>query len=272
MSVSLFDKNWIDLVFDGKNQSYGAYRLRIEHTRTQCLAFIYGAGLLVGFILLGILIATPTHGETVKPVEPTVLVCRLPIDIQKEKTSSSSKKKTSNPKSESNSRLNYVPVEQNQVKPEVEPTLSASSAVNGTGSSTDGTIAGGSEGGATGGAGGTGLQMTPVIDDPDDEILNATMVDEMPEFPGGMQRFYDSILKNIDTPEIDQDVRLFVTFIIEPDGQMSHIQVMRDPGYGLKAETLRVMEKIKTPWKPGKQRGKKVRTQFTLPFTFKSTD
>jgi protein TonB len=271
MSVSLFDKNWLDLVFDGKNQSYGAYRLRLEHTRTQCLAFIYGAGLLVGFLFLGIVISTPTHGETVKPVEPTILVCRLTTATEKEKTTTTAKKKTSNPKSQSNSHLNYIPVEQNQVKPEVETTSSASSSVNGTGSSSDGTNVDGSAG-STGGSGGTVFQMTPIVDEPDDEIINATMVDEMPEFPGGMQRFYDAILKNIDTPEIDQDIRLFVTFIIEPDGQMSHIQVLRDPGYGLKAETLRVMEKVKTPWKPGMQRGKKVRTQFTLPFTFKSTD
>jgi len=53
---------------------------------------------------------------------------------------------------------------------------------------------------------------------------------------------------------------------------MSHIEVLRNPGYGLQEETLRVMEKIKTPWKPGMRKGKKVRTQFTLPFTFKSTD
>ena len=60
---------------------------------------------------------------------------------------------------------------------------------------------------------------------------------------------------------------MFVTFIIEADGSVSNIKVLRDIGGGCGAEAVRVV-KLMPKWKPGKQHGKAVRTQFNLPIQF----
>ena len=56
-----------------------------------------------------------------------------------------------------------------------------------------------------------------------------------------------------------------VSFVIEKDGSMTDIKVLRNPGYGLDKEAIRVLKALKTKWKPGVKNGKYVRTQYTLP-------
>ena len=56
-----------------------------------------------------------------------------------------------------------------------------------------------------------------------------------------------------------------VSFVIEKDGSMSDIKVLRNPGYGLDKEAVRVLKSLKTKWKPGVKDGQFVRTQYTLP-------
>ena len=62
--------------------------------------------------------------------------------------------------------------------------------------------------------------------------------------------------------------KVFVTFVVEKDGSISGVKVLRDIGYGCGAEAIRVVMKM-PKWKPGKQRGKPVRVQYNLPIVFK---
>src|SRR5690606_3373250 len=101
------------------------------------------------------------------------------------------------------------------------------------------------------------------------EISNFADLTTQPQYPGGIQGFYQQIMKNFNMPEVAQDVnaRVFVSFVVETDGTMSNIKVVRDPGYGLGEEALRVLSSMTEKWTPGEKDGKKVRTSFALPIT-----
>ena len=109
----------------------------------------------------------------------------------------------------------------------------------------------------------------------EEEIVEAEIfkvVEEMPEFPGGAGKLLEYIGKNIKYPmmarESDIQGKVFVQFVVEPDGNISHVQVLRGIGGGCDEEAVRVVESI-PKWKPGKQRGAPVRVQYMVPIVFK---
>ena len=59
--------------------------------------------------------------------------------------------------------------------------------------------------------------------------------------------------------------KVFVTFVVEKDGSISDIKVIRDMGYGTGKEAIRVIKSCPVKWNPGEQNGKKVRMLFSLP-------
>ena len=109
----------------------------------------------------------------------------------------------------------------------------------------------------------------------EEEIVEAEIfkvVEEMPEFPGGAAKMMEFIQKNIKYPmmarESDIQGRVFVNFVVEPDGSITNVTVMRGIGGGCDEEALRVVQSMPN-WKPGKQRGSAVRCSFTVPIIFK---
>ena len=109
----------------------------------------------------------------------------------------------------------------------------------------------------------------------EEEIVEAEVfivVEEMPEFPGGPAKMLEYIQKNVKYPmmarESDIQGRVFVNFVVEPDGSISNVNVMRGIGGGCDEEAVRVVNSM-PKWKPGKQRGSAVRVSFTVPIIFK---
>ncbi len=109
----------------------------------------------------------------------------------------------------------------------------------------------------------------------EEEIVEAEIfmvVEDMPEFPGGSAKMMEYIQKNMKYPmmarESDIQGRVFVNFVVEPDGSISNVTVMRGIGGGCDEEALRVVQSM-PKWKPGKQRGTAVRCSFTVPIIFK---
>ena len=109
----------------------------------------------------------------------------------------------------------------------------------------------------------------------EEEIVEAeifTIVEEMPEFPGGMAKLADYLAKNIKYPQMARESgiqgRVFVNFVVEPDGSVSNVNVMRSLGGGCDEEAMRVVKSM-PKWKAGKQRGKPVRVSYILPVNFK---
>ena len=105
-----------------------------------------------------------------------------------------------------------------------------------------------------------------------DEIF--TVVEKMPQYPGGQDKLYKFISKNVIYPETARengiDGIVYVQFVVEKDGSVSNIKVIRGIGGGCDEEAVRVTKLIRN-WNPGTQRGKAVRTKMVLPFSFKLT-
>lgn len=98
----------------------------------------------------------------------------------------------------------------------------------------------------------------------DNKIYNPLDLETKPEFPGGQQALDKFIIENYKNPK-DKTLKgnVYVTFIIEKDGSLSDIKVLRDIGSGTGAEAIRVM-KLSPKWKPGKQNDKEVRALYSL--------
>jgi protein TonB len=100
-----------------------------------------------------------------------------------------------------------------------------------------------------------------------DSIYNTAGIEVKPDFPGGMGEFYKYFAKNYRTPNVKKlNGKVYVTFVIERDGSIVDIKVLRDIGYGTGEEAIRVLNNS-PKWLPGEQDGKKVRCSFTLPIT-----
>lgn len=97
-------------------------------------------------------------------------------------------------------------------------------------------------------------------------------VEEFPEFPGGTNAMMNFIANNLKYPESaknnHQEGRVFVSFVVEKDGGITDVKVMRGVCEDIDAESIRVVKSM-PKWKPGKQDGKAVRVQYTLPIVFK---
>jgi protein TonB len=105
----------------------------------------------------------------------------------------------------------------------------------------------------------------------EDEVKIFTVVENDPEFPGGMDALYKYLAENIKYPQLARDNgitgKVYVTFVVERDGSIANPKILRDIGGGCGAEAIRVV-KAMPKWTPGKQRGKAVRVQFNLPVNF----
>ena len=98
------------------------------------------------------------------------------------------------------------------------------------------------------------------------------IVEEMPAFPGGEQKLMEYVGKNIKYPQIARESgiqgRVFVGFVVEPDGSVSNVKLLRGIGGGCDEEAMRVIKSM-PKWKPGKQRGKAVRVSYQIPVMFR---
>jgi periplasmic protein TonB len=113
----------------------------------------------------------------------------------------------------------------------------------------------------------TALIDPPIkISKPDPQQI-FTAAEHEPEFPGGMGAFYKFIRKNLNQPKDESQGKVYLSFIVEKDGSITNIQVLRSLSAEANAEAIRVMMKC-PKWNPGIQNGKPVRVKYTLPIEF----
>jgi len=115
---------------------------------------------------------------------------------------------------------------------------------------------------------------TPDSASESDEVINLAGLTKQPEYPGGMPEFYNYINKNFTIPDVKENkvLKIYISFVIEKDGSMSSIKVLRDPGYGAGEEAVRVLKSVPEKWIPGEMDGKTVRSSYTLPITLNIGD
>ena len=115
----------------------------------------------------------------------------------------------------------------------------------------------------------TRVEVTEEVEEAEEEVF--LVVEEEREFPGGLDALSKFIADNIKYPQLAKENnitgRVFVSFVVEKDGRVGQVKILRDIGGGCGNEAVRVV-KMMPKWKPGKQRGKAVRSQFNLPVNF----
>jgi protein TonB len=98
-----------------------------------------------------------------------------------------------------------------------------------------------------------------------------TIVENMPEFPGGQKKLFEYLGKNIKFPPAAKangiSGKVYVNFTVNKDGKISNVKVLRGVHDLLDKEAIRVV-KAMPKWKPGKQRGKAVKVSYNLPINF----
>lgn len=112
----------------------------------------------------------------------------------------------------------------------------------------------------------------------EEEIQEAAVfkvAEEMPEFPGGPEKLLEYLNENLRYPEMarENDIqgRVYVQFVVEPDGSISNVEVIRSIGGGCDEEAVRLVQNM-PKFKPGKMNGYPVRVQYTVPVKFMLND
>lgn len=261
MKLDLFNKQWIDIVFEGRNKAYGAYQLRQENSRTTVRALIIGAvvfGLAVSAPLIISLI--PDFSKKDASLDQKIVTIKLP---PKEQPKDLPPPPPPPPKQDVVKFVKPVVAKTEEVvedPPKVEEIKDKKLGAE--------TIKGDPD---------APLTVEPVGNGPsviaeDNTIYNTAGIEVKPDFPGGMDKFYKFVGKNFQVPEEDGlKGKVFVTFVVEKDGSLTDIKVIRDIGYGTGKEAIRVLKSCPR-WNPGEQNGKKVRVLYSLPISIQSAE
>jgi protein TonB len=121
----------------------------------------------------------------------------------------------------------------------------------------------------------TEMQEYIPVDDDEEEVQEMeifTVVEDAPGFPGGDEARIKYLQNNIKYPQMARESGIqgtvYVTFVVERDGKVTNVQILRGIGGGCDEEAIRVIKNMPR-WNPGKQRGKPVRVQFNMPIVFK---
>ena len=98
------------------------------------------------------------------------------------------------------------------------------------------------------------------------------VAEQMPEYPGGMPAMFEFLMKNMQYPKDAEkqkvEGRVMVMFVVETDGSISDVKVAKKTFTSLDAEAVRVVQSM-PKWTPGRDKGKVVRVQYTLPVSFR---
>src|SRR6218665_312649 len=270
-NVSIYGKKWLDLVFEGKNKSYGAYQLRRDSQKNTLIAFIFGLLFTSGVFGTTLLLSSfcPKPETAAIPDSPIVIVTRYnpekPLPPLKIAVPLSQKKMQKKPEGKTLSNPEIV-----KATEPVDSIIENKDLKDHANTNPDGSESGTPSTNTAPGTGNTGPGTT-IIETPSNEILISAVLDKMPQFPGGIDKFYKYVGNNFKNPDIEEvrTIKILVAFVIEKDGSMTDIKVLRNPGYGLDQEAIRVLKNLKTKWTPGIMNGKPVRTAYNLPITVK---
>ena len=276
-SSNLYGSEWLALVFANRNQNYGAYQLRRQSSSTLLKAFLIVAPLFVA-AFVGPYIASAFKDEevVVDPIQKEVKVDNVVHELkpkqeqkQVEKQAEVETPKVVAPKVKSVAMTDNIKVVKDDLvtlqpptSDELRDAVIASTTQDGiTGKgNADVTTAPAGLGSGTG-TGGNGT-----------EILDAAGVDVYPEFPGGMEAWNEYLRKNLKYPtqarRMGIEGTVYVVFVVNTDGTVQDVELLRGIGGGCDEEALRVV-KGAPKWTPGKQRGRPVRVRMRLPIRFK---
>lgn len=264
----VLSSDYLDILFEGRNKQYGSYELRKQYPARMRNALMYGLSIVSIAIIIPIVVNAfkPTEEER-SVLKKTTEISSTPLIIPDKPQALAQLPKI--PKQISKPTLKIsIPiiekdknVKQEDIMPAIADIKNSVPGIKKENGSSDGTeISLPSPNGSSG----TGLieshahPSTPFI-----------IVEQMPVPSGDINEYLG---KNIKYPEVARENniqgKVLIQFIINEDGTLSDLKIVRNIGGGCDEEALRVVAAM-PKWKPGKQNGKNVKVQFTLPIYFK---
>ncbi|MBB5637313.1 protein TonB [Pedobacter cryoconitis] len=264
--IDLFGNEWLDVVFDQKNKSYGAYALRRQSSSDTVKAlFIAGSLFILLFLSPGIISLIRGNTTTEDSYERETPVAMQPPPAVNPKTPPPVSVEP--PKAKENSLKFPPPIVVDKVVNEDPPQIKQLEAAN----PGQKTIIGEPEGQIViTGATGEGIKQAAAAED--NHVYEPYVpLEVQPMFPGGMDKFYTYLSKAIKYPGMAQENKVqgkvFLSFIVEKNGALTDIKVERKLGSGTDEEAIRVL-KASPHWLPGIQNGKPVRVKYNIPISF----
>lgn len=273
--IDLISNEWTDLVFEGRNQSYGAYKLRKTTGKRNLWALIIVA---LAAVLLYLGLQLQRMAEANKKVENTQAVELAKLNTEKKKEAKVEKKEIIRQEPEKvveqvKSSVKFTaPIikkdeevkEEDEIKlDEVQKSDKAVGAF---------TVEGNDE------VGGSVLKAKEDIAAPEppkhvvEETKIFTVVEQMPMFPGGDAALMGYLHDNIHYPTVAAENgvqgRVVVGFVVERDGSITDVNILRSVDPSLDREAMRVVKSMPR-WTPGKQNGSAVRVKYQVPVTFR---
>ncbi|WP_302346220.1 energy transducer TonB [Prevotella sp.] len=272
--IDLISNEWTDLVFEGRNQSYGAYKLRKGTAKRNVWALII-VGLAAALLYLGLQLQK--MAEANKKVENTQAVELAKLNTEK-KEAKVEKKEIIKQEPEKvveqvKSSVKFTaPIikKDSEVKEEDEIKLDevqkSDKAVGAF------TVEGNDE------VGGAVLKAKEDIAAPEppkhvvEETKIFTVVEQMPMYPGGDAALMGYLRDNIKYPTVAAENgvqgRVVVGFVVERDGSITDVNILRGVDPSLDREAMRVVKSMPR-WNPGKQNGSAVRVKYQVPVSFR---
>ena len=258
--------NFDDLIFEHRNQAYGAYDLRKSYRSTLGRALLLGSLLFLGALGIPSLYAIVKTTNTDVMVEATVM--DLPTEAPPEE-------KITPPKQE------LAPVQATVTNPVPEVVADAPDDMPPMATVDELKVA--TSGPTTQEGSGDGefieapetarptvvekaIEAPEVVDD-----KSFTVVEQQPEFPGGLPALAAYLQKNLRYPSAASRAnvsgKVYLSFVVNADGSLADVSVAKGIGFGCDDEALRVVEAMPR-WRAGRQAGRAVRVRFSLPVVF----
>ena len=273
--IDLISNEWADIVFQGRNKVYGAYQLRRGTGKRNIWSMVFVAA-VAAVAYLGL-----AAYNSYQAAQKAKFEAEMEASLIETKKQAKVEKKTEAPKVEQVQKVEKVkssiaftppvikkdsevkPEEEMKTQDELKETKTAIGAFD---------VKGNDE------AGGTVLKAVEEIATPEPPKQEAEqnkvfdVVEQQPQFPGGMGALNQWLGSNIKYPamaaENGIEGRVIVQFVVERDGSVSGVHVVRGVDSSLDREATRVVAQM-PKWIPGKQNGSAVRVKYTVPVTFR---
>lgn len=283
-NINLFGKDWTNIVFEGRNKEYGAYKLRQENPKTTLLALLLGV-VCIGLAFGGSVAYKSVFGEkfsSTKDVEevsvteielpelpepepPVEEIKDEPIPEPEPEAADASKSVQEEVKflETEVKKDNEVKNEQKTTQKDIDDTKTSGREDREADKSGDFKSKGEQTGGAEKGSKGTGTGDKKS----DDENKVHGFVQKKASPNEGIESFYKSYTRKFNAPDVGgnvQEISVLLKFVVEKDGSFTDIQIAGPDPHSIGKEAIRVLKSM-PKWKPAEHNGKTVRSSFKLP-------
>lgn len=256
--IDLYDSLWCEHVFEGRNKEYGAYQLRKDYTKNMIRGIVF-AIVFFTLVMTGPLIANLITGfipeeNVLRVTEVTDLIAPPPID---EKTPPPPPVEPPPPVRQTVKFTPPVILPDEKVPDEPPPTVEELKVVDAGVKTQEGT-----------------KDAPLIIEDPGEAVIEGSgdapfiSVEQMPAFPGGEGEMQKYIYRNYRYPPMARENNIqgtvFMQFVVERDGSVSEVKVLRGLSRDVDEEAIRVIKSL-PKFTPGRQNGRPVRVFYNLP-------